>query len=181
MNFFLTGATRSRTAWWANLLTWGDSFCWHEGVLIPGMTPIEMRTKALDSPLNTVGVSDPALLCHWRKVCETFPNAKWVAVHRPFLDALYATQAIEPDITEDMMLSLYQELTALTVQASAFIVNFDLITPQTCYAVADYLGVCIGPIERVQQLCDMNVQIHPPILKARLEKLKRQQIVDTAA
>ena len=179
MKFFLTGLPRCRSAWWSNLLTWGESFCWHEGAIIPGMTPIEMRNVTLKSPLNNVGVSDPSLVFHWKRVADTFPNAKWVSVIRNVSESVNSVREIEPHLAYDALDDAKVELDSLTVHTSAFRVCFDHINPQTCYSVADYLGVCIGPIERVRQLCDMNVQIHPPILKARLETLKRQPLVDT--
>lgn len=59
------------------------------------------------------------------------------------------------------------------------VVKFETIDPLVCYSIAEYLGINIGPIERVRQLCDMNIQIHPPVLKARLERLRSQQFVDS--
>lgn len=53
-------------------------------------------------------------------------------------------------------------------------VSFDRITPSLCYSISEYLGVDIGPEARVRQLCDMNIQIHPPILRERLTRLSQQ-------
>lgn len=80
--FFITGYPRSRTAWLANLLSYGDqSFCFHEGMrrakdnaglfaLYDGM------------PHALVGDSSCGLLLNWREVASRYPDAKWVAIVR---------------------------------------------------------------------------------------------------
>jgi len=47
MNFFITGLPRSRTAWMANLFTYGDVHCFHEGM--SGCESVVQYQTKLDS------------------------------------------------------------------------------------------------------------------------------------
>lgn len=74
---------------------------------------------------------------------------------------------------------MHSELLELERHVNPMVVNFDSIDPVKCYEIAEYLGIDIGPATRVRQLCDMNIQIHPPVLKQRLENLRMSTNVYT--
>lgn len=83
-NFFVTGLPRSRTAWIANYLTWGKTFCFHDGFV--GLAhPLEIRKKfdAIHAKgFETVGNSDPANLYFLDTLIKDFPDAYWVLIKR---------------------------------------------------------------------------------------------------
>lgn len=173
--FFITGLPRSRSAWFANLFTWGDSICYHDA-LCDGLT------RSGDAPLKSLydklegerprGHSCSSNVMAWRILDDWFPNAPWVVIDRPFSTTLQSCQSISPEVTYDGLMSMNRELTALTKKIRPMVVQFESIEPVMCYQIAEHLGIDIGPTARVRQLCDMNIQIHPPILKARINQLK---------
>jgi hypothetical protein len=87
--YFITGLPRSRTAWLANLLTWNDSFCFHEATFGCGSMD-EFKAVLEGAPLGTryVGDSDPNLGLIAESIVQTFPGCRVVAIHRPLADCL---------------------------------------------------------------------------------------------
>ena len=83
--FFVTGLPRSRTAWMANYLTYGDTFCLHDGFC--GLkNPFDMFGKfnevALRNNVSEVGNCDPANLYFIDALTKQFPKAKWLILNR---------------------------------------------------------------------------------------------------
>lgn len=121
------------------------------------------------------GVSDSSLLFRWRNTAERFPNAKWVVIQRDFGDCLRSCQKVHPEISRPGLLTMQIALEELVATLKPMVVNFDEIDPIKCYEIAAYLDIDIGPATRVRQLCDMNIQIHPPILQKRLASLMQKE------
>lgn len=98
--FFICGLPRSRTAWLANLLTYGPSFCHHDALIecaVPSNLPSVMN---MDVPRGTIflGDSDSNLGLCWRSVIPMFPNAKVVFIERDrseAIDAEYNAAVVE--------------------------------------------------------------------------------------
>lgn len=89
--YFITGLPRSRTAWLANLLTWGDSFCFHEATT--GCSSMEQLKATLETvPIGTrhIGNSDPNLGLIAQSIMETFPQCRVVLIHRPLEECVDA-------------------------------------------------------------------------------------------
>lgn len=82
--YFITGLPRSRTAWLANLLTWGESFCWHEASAAGGLTVEGMWEVMKGAPrgMRYVGNSDPNLGLMANELLEGFPESRFVVVLR---------------------------------------------------------------------------------------------------
>lgn len=80
--FFITGLPRSRTAWMANLLSYGDtSFCFHEAVR--RATDLSAQFNLYESlPHEFVGDSSCGLLLNWREISAQYPDARWVIIRR---------------------------------------------------------------------------------------------------
>jgi predicted P-loop ATPase/GTPase len=114
----------------------------------------------------------------WRTLRKWFPDAKWVVIDRRFDDVLKSCSDIEPACRDNLKL-MKCHLDCLIAEIHPMVVNFQDIDPIWSYRVSQYLGIGIGPATRVRQLCDMNIQIHPPVLKQRLENLRVSTIVDT--
>lgn len=91
--FFIVGLPRSRTAWLANLLTYGDSFCFHEAlaqVSSPQELPALFHSKAFPRGWyrEVVGDADPSVPMFHVEIAELFPEAKYVFIERPYDEAL---------------------------------------------------------------------------------------------
>lgn len=79
--FFIVGLPRSRTAWLANLLTYGPAFCLHDG-LRDCETPDELATRLAATGALWPGDADPALPLFFRKIHARWPGARYVFIHR---------------------------------------------------------------------------------------------------
>lgn len=85
--FFITGLPRSRTAWLANLFTWGDSFCYHDA--LPDCESLgELDIMLGGLPYLEIGLSDSSLLLIWRALVRRYPTSKWVLIRRDKREAL---------------------------------------------------------------------------------------------
>lgn len=90
MDYFITGLPRSRTAWLANFLTTGLTYCHHDATLT-GPQPSKLRKLAEETRKDTravwVGDSDSGLLVTAAATAKAFPQARWVMVRRDPEDA----------------------------------------------------------------------------------------------
>lgn len=88
--YFITGLPRSRTAWLANLLTYGCSFCWHDAVKFGGVRGIvEAMERAYQMPrVSVAGNSDSSLSLVQSELFLLYPMARWVIVKSDFETAL---------------------------------------------------------------------------------------------
>lgn len=83
--FFITGLPRSRTAWLANFLTFGASFCYHEGLL--GCRSLDDLYRKMDALKRPVcGDADTALLHFVSRLREENPEAEIVLIVRSLVD-----------------------------------------------------------------------------------------------
>lgn len=88
-HFFIASLPRSRTCWLANLLTYNDSFCFHEALLGCG-SMADLKKTIADVPWNIryIGDAEPNLGYVPQAVLDEFGNAKFVFVHRPLEDCV---------------------------------------------------------------------------------------------
>lgn len=87
--YFITGLPRSRTAWLANFLTWGDSFCYHEATF--GCENIEDLRRTLETvPHNVrdVGDADPNIGLIHDDILKAFPDCRVVFILRDLEDCV---------------------------------------------------------------------------------------------
>lgn len=162
------------------MLTFGDSVVYHDPFCrsVNGVCSVNSIKNVL-SALYTgrwAGISDAAILMVWRTLRDEFPKAKWVVCKRNLSDVLMSCKRIVPDMPTEGIGALAQEMDYLIAEVKPMVVNFDDITPVTCFEIADHLGIHIGLTTRVRQLCDFNVQVHPEILKKRLTDLICQPV-----
>lgn len=157
--YFVTGLPRCKSAWFANYLTWGDSFCYHDA--FHTQDSFEDFCRMLEgTPAKFVGHSDPANVVYWRDLHARFPEADWVVVKRPVQDAWKASiRAFGYDGgMHDAFEDLQVELRSLIKELSPLIVSFDNPHPLD---IADYLGVDVGGWSRTELLKNLNVQVDP--------------------
>lgn len=85
--FFITGLPRCRTAWLANLFTYGPAFCYHDGI---GYCrhPQELAELLARPGALYCGDADSALVLCAQTVVEQFPEARWLQIIRPMSEAL---------------------------------------------------------------------------------------------
>lgn len=160
--FFITGLPRCRSAWFANLLSYGDSFCYHDGW--HGCQTQELfRTRLKIPGFNHVGNSDPANAVFWRYLAEEYPTARWVVVMRNVAESEAASKKAFFE-TFQMPPCLPARVAEVVANLKPLLIDFRDVSEATAYAVADYCGVNPGPHERVQMLCRTQVQVLPRLL-----------------
>lgn len=76
-----------RSAWLANFFTYGDSFCWHEG--LNHFESTENLFNAMERRSeNSVGDASSGLPLYADEAYRRFPEARWVVIHRESSDAI---------------------------------------------------------------------------------------------
>ena len=84
MDYLITGLPRSRTAWLANYLTVGSSFCYHEGLKnCFDIGDLRMMKKA-----PYTGNSDSSAVFFVDEMKNLFPHMKIVIIDRNYQDVL---------------------------------------------------------------------------------------------
>jgi hypothetical protein len=103
--FFIVGLPRSRTAWLANFLTNGNSFCHHEAMRT--CSNLDELAAKLDDHANfaEIGDADPTLCPILPQVIERFPAAKFVFIFRDIHDVAESHKTAFPklDVSLDKM------------------------------------------------------------------------------
>jgi len=152
--YFITGLPRSKTAWLANLLTTGPSFCHHDAVRL-GVSVAALKKLFASTEYQYIGNSDSGMTALPYDSTEAFPESKWVFIRRdPIASALSYQKHFtkEPyrfvkqftdeeamDLTEhlDKILDVMQNLLP---QHRKMIVRFDdLEKEQTVKAIWEYV------------------------------------------
>lgn len=169
---FLTGLPRCRSAWFANLLTYGDSFCFHDAW--HGLDSVEaIRPKLKNMCRPVVGISDPALVLFWRQMAEWYPDAKWVVVKRDFLETRLSCARITQNNQKEALLKMVVALDDIAYELKPMEIDFANITAETIAELESYLFVDCGPKERIEMLLKFNVQIDPNLLRSSLADVLR--------
>jgi hypothetical protein len=106
-HFFICSLPRSRTAWLANFLTYGPSFCFHEPMNkyalkeYPGLLAKTGKRHA--------GVSDSINTLVIEELVDMFPQAKIVVIQRPIEEVAKSLEALGlpcPTLLEKMTVAL---------------------------------------------------------------------------
>lgn len=85
--FFITGLPRTRTAWFANLFTYKDSFCFHEA--FKTHDTIDEYAKSIDKlPYKYSGNSDCSIPFIINDLMSIYPKSKIVVIERD-IDEVY--------------------------------------------------------------------------------------------
>lgn len=79
--FFIVSPPRCRTAWLANLFTYGPSFCHHDATRL-GVSAASLIKLFSETETEFVGDSDSGLTAIPYEINHHFPNSKWVIIWR---------------------------------------------------------------------------------------------------
>ena len=168
-HFFVSGLPRSRTAWLANLLTYEDSFCFHDALKY--CTELkDLKDVFKRVPQGYVGNSDSALVLFYRELMAMFPESKWLFVYRNFKDCVTATLKLSfaGEDTEDLLLEGAAKLAVIRMaelelrNPNVLIVDYEsLDNPSVVARIVAHLtpGIVFNE-ERFKLLDAMRVEIH---------------------
>lgn len=182
-HYFITGLPRSRTAWLANLLTIGDSFCLHAGLLRNGanLKRLAEHLDYLAKRYPCAGDSDPSLLPApaFETMAKLFPGASWVFIERDPEDACAAHNTAFPELS--MPLDVFQELMArmraLAPTVNSLWVKFDdLREARFCAALYRHCTGMAMDYERWSQLDRMRIVAHREVWLSRMDPVTREKV-----
>ncbi len=150
-NYFILGLPRSRTAWLANFMTYGDNFCYHEG--INGCHTIEDYQAKLGR--NKGDSSTGAMLLDLDKY---FPGAKKVIIDSGLSKAVEFSEELTGNPNEDWMIHVQSRLN----QFDGLRVDFNDID-DNLKTIWEYLADTEYDEERGNMLSRFNIQVHDPL------------------
>lgn len=152
--FFVTGLPRSGTTWMANYLTYGPSFCWHDGWL--NCKNIEDMLALMDAPFQYVGNSDSFLPFSQDQMIQAFPDCQWVVIRRDPSDVEKSLRRLFPNIVVDIHQGLLK-LEKLIEATHAKVVEFCDIFDQSIEVEKYLFGTSIMPQSRRDMLRDCDI------------------------
>lgn len=149
-HFFIVGLPRSRTAWMANWFTYGDSFCFHDG--LAGISSKEDYAAKLQSKnASYVGDSDSGLV--FLDLKYLYPDSPVVVIHRSIVKCQMSMKRAGIPGAEH-----FQFLNSLLEKMPGLHVNFSDIDKRID-EITDY---CIGTTmdaDRKEFLLNINMRI----------------------
>ena len=150
MNFFILGLPRSRTAWLANFMTYGVSFCYHEG--IDGCRTVQAYADKLGSSKGDATTG--AVLFDLDK---HFPKAKKLIIEGDIDKAIeYAEDTYKLD-NRDWLCYMKSRLD----KAQGMRINFNDID-SNLQDIWEYLSDEPFNADRANVLLNMNIQKQNP-------------------
>lgn len=156
--FFICALPRSGTAWLANFLTWGDCFCFHEGLCgCESLAQLQARFDRARTPF--VGCSDTALAHVLPAVYQHWPDAKYVFLSRDVDDVCASLERLKLPTAAigDMLLPFWWGFSnipnSMTIEYETL---FSSATMKDVWAFLELEDPF--PFERFQMLRDMRVE-----------------------
>lgn len=173
--FFITGLPRSRTAWMANFLTWGNSFCHHDALRLE-CSVAGLRKQIERCRAWYVGDSDSGLMWFAEDIVKAWPDARWVLIRRPMQECLESYQNYFPrhpypgiPVLKDAdALTVFHEMEKISTRVTQHVPMGNLSIVQAdglddenvMRAMWDWvLPGILFPVERWRMLNTMNVRI----------------------
>lgn len=155
MDFFIASLPRSRSAWTANYLTYGNTFCLHDG--LKDCPEGVHQLMSLVPEVKFVGDADPASCLMQDKLISEYPQAKWIIIERPFQDVKDAVNKLGVDSSQ--LHVVQTKLEELRGKVDAFVVPFDILD-YSIIDVAKFIDPDYQPREaRHKMLTGLNVQV----------------------
>lgn len=164
--FFICALPRSRTAWLANFLTFGDSFCFHEPAV--GITSFPYLRRLFESTgRQVVGSSDCGNAWIADGLAREFPDCRFVVVHRPLEEVRQGM--LEMGLPDNGTLEKSAIMLDYVVRNySPFSLDADdLSDPEVVKMLCEYVS---APFDRARfdLLAALNVQVNTDYLAGRM-------------
>ena len=166
--FFITGLPRTRTAWLANFLTYGDkSLCYHEAFADGDIETVFGMTKC-----DYIGNSDCGNTYFLSSIRTLYPNAVHVLIKRPAGEVKVSLGKLLNEDVNDTVDKLSAHIEDYERITRPLVVDFKDLDSENI--IRKIWGACLPEIPfdkpRWEMLRMMNVQI----TKERLADLKRR-------
>jgi len=156
--YFIVALPRSGTAWLANFLTWGNSFCFHEALY--GCESLERLDEIfVETGAKYAGGAETAVASLLPAVYARFPNAKYIFVLRDIEDIFASLNRLQipHEQVQNMVLPFWWGIdnvhNALTVHFKS------LFLSTTMRDIWEYIGIDQPfPFKRFELLRNMHVE-----------------------
>lgn len=162
LDFYITGLPRSKTAWFANYFTFGESFCFHEMLSYDYVIP---------KGFSKIGNSGCDCLIYQDELIQHNPQAKWVFVNRDPLEVrsslIKATRVNSDAITRSNQVFL-DKLSSLRSKAEVFDIPFNF-NEEKIIELHRYLSLDYFP-DRYYILRDLKVEISREKMSALMKE-----------
>lgn len=157
MDFFIVGFPRSRLAWIANYLTYGNMNC-HFDVLKNGLDGSGLLAlDKYEDLTEIVGIADGGALLYQNQLRAKYPKAKWILVTRPWQEVEASCKKLGV-AARDKLVYINQKIEELKTKEGMYILPFDRID-DLIGEVATWINpdwAC--PTDRHEMLMGLNVQ-----------------------
>lgn len=185
-DFLVFARPRSRTAWLANFLTYGDVFCLHDGIAEAGSLAAMARrfdqphrfgasVELLSPGPSVLGLADTGLLHLVDEALAIFPRARLVFVtsdgrtwHR------FASAHRMPGALVAFVDTAYSRAVSLLGDRALFVDAHELDQVAKLRRVWEHVGARSPfPRARLEMLRGLNVQVDPELLAERIRRTLR--------
>jgi hypothetical protein len=151
--YFIVSLPRCGTAWLANFLTWGDSFCYHEGVY--EQDDFSEYTAMLEgNPAKHVGDCDTGLTLLLPWLYRTYPDAKYVFIQRDIEDI--KKSSVKAGLSTHILGECLRRVEWGLRVMNPLVIQFEDLFTDT-KIIWDYIGLTDFPEERHTMLRDMKM------------------------
>ena len=134
--FFILCLPRSRSAWLANFLTYGPSFCFHEGLIGCSDTKA-LRRKMETSGTSIVGNSDCGNIFFIDEIMKEFPDARLVVVRRDVEESVQSVMAMGEAFSEVGVIRTADNLLQ-NLRYQSLVIDFDELNEDGCRTIWEY-------------------------------------------
>ena len=161
--FFIFAPPRSRTAWLANFLTYGDSFCWHEGTVFRS---VKNMFDGMD--YLAVGNSDSTNPFFIDEILEH--NPKLVVIQNEFKNVKSSLESIGlwNKAGERLLYKSFENIEKIK-QLNPLIVHFHEIDKKAA-EIWDYCTDLPLNQKRLEQLLIFNIEV---VLEKKMSQMRK--------
>jgi len=176
-HFLVFARPRSRTAWLANFLTYGDAFCLHEPMAdhatLAELSRRLQRPFIFGGDVQRIGIIDTGLIHAPGDVLEAFPDARvlFVTSSPAGLRRFAIRHKLDPGIVE-LVNRAYERTWSLLVGRAHFVSADELTSSASAATRAwEITGTRKPfPMARWRALRGLNVQVDADALAARIRR-----------
>lgn len=156
--FMISGLPRSRTAWLANFMTAGQSFCYHEVTkfcrTMPEIAPLIRRSQSVI--VGNSGSDGPFI---YRAVLRAFPNIRGIIIDRDAGDVQASLKAVGLPASNELMDVLINRHEAMKTETKWPIIKYEDIDMDSCRTIYDHCIEDGGFCEKRWEMLDaMSIQ-----------------------
>lgn len=164
--YFILGLPRSRTTWLAAFLSTDTQTCYHEKSLeFSSLEDLKIFVQEEDC-----GITDTALLVHWRWLISSIPEAKLVVIDRPYSEVIDSLAEIGFSDESKLTLAVSNQIEVIKQESDILVIPFhSLSSKETIVSLCKYLEVPFNNSKFIE-FSEMMIQPNKDLLLERMSK-----------